>query len=460
MTAGIVLLLSGLTGTPDARAQDGIDGMRLLGRNEDEFAHMMDFHIVGDYAYASVGLGQGLQTYDISDPTNPVRTSAGGFPGWRAWAQGDTLFNFCHENGVQLFDISGGAAVLLDTYNPSDPLIYYEGGVRVGNFLFVAAHQEGIQILNVGPGGPSLISSISLADNACWNVTVSGGYLYVANGRFGLSVVDLSGPSEIATLQLPGLANDIELSGQTAFLSLAAEGVASVDISDPSNPIFLDRVETFGNAFSMGRVGDILAVGSYPYVERFDVSDPHSLTRAGWDATKVYAMGADAGALSSGDTVIVVADWRGMGVYGPEPDPNGDIEVYPLRLDFGEVTAVASRDTTVRVRNNGAGTLQVASIVTPSGISVNPTAFTVDPGGFQLVTVTASGLIPLRDEIRYVSNDPDESAFVQYVYKNNASFPQAGSLAPDFTLLGTDGNWHTLSDYRGRVIYLEFGATW
>jgi len=47
------------------------------------------------------------------------------------------------------------------------------------------------------------------------------------------------------------------------------------------------------------------------------------------------------------------------------------------------------------------------------------------------------------------------------IYKNNAAtFPQVGSEAPDFTLLGTDGQPHTLSDYRGRVIYLEFGAAW
>ena len=171
-------------------------------------------------------------------------------------------------------------------------------------------------------------------------------------------------------------------------------------------------------------------------------------------------MGADAGILTSGDTVIAVADWRGMGVYAPEPDPSGDIEVYPLRLDFGEVTALALRDTTVRVRNNGAGSLQVNSITTPSGITVNPSAFSLGPGETQLVTVTASGTSPVRDRIRYHSDDPDEGGFVQYVYKNNPSFPQPGPVASDFTLLGTDGEWHSLSDYRGRVVYLEFGASW
>lgn len=181
---------------------------------------------MGDYAYASVGLGSGLQSYDISDPTNPIRVGALGFKGWRAWAQGDTIFSFCHDNGVQLFDISGGAAALLDGYDPSEPLIHYEGGVCVGDYLFVAAHQEGIHILDIGSESTSFLTSITLADNACWNVTKSGSYLLVANGRFGLSVVDLLTLSEVATLPLPGLTSDIESSGQTVFLSLLAEGIA------------------------------------------------------------------------------------------------------------------------------------------------------------------------------------------------------------------------------------------
>jgi thiol-disulfide isomerase/thioredoxin len=38
--------------------------------------------------------------------------------------------------------------------------------------------------------------------------------------------------------------------------------------------------------------------------------------------------------------------------------------------------------------------------------------------------------------------------------------PMAGQVAPDFELTDFDGNRHRLSDYRGKVVYINFWATW
>lgn len=35
-----------------------------------------------------------------------------------------------------------------------------------------------------------------------------------------------------------------------------------------------------------------------------------------------------------------------------------------------------------------------------------------------------------------------------------------GTVAPDFTLSDTDGNMHTLSDYHGKVVIVNFWTTW
>ena len=460
-TALLAAVLSGGWGADDVRAQIGIDGMRLLGRNDSEFAHMMDFHMVGDIAYASVGLGSGLQAYDVSNPMSPTRVASTGLPAWRAYATGDTLFSFCHASGVQMYDISAPSPSLMGAHNPVDALISYEEGVRVGDVLYVAAHQDGMHLLDLASvSAPDWIASFQLENNACWSVVHHDGYLFIANGRFGLSVVDLDGLDEVATLDLPGLASDIELSddGANAFIALASEGVASVYIGNPLAPSLNAIAPTLGNAFTMGRVGNHLAVGSYPFAERYDVSDPLNPVRAGWDATKVYAMGADAGVTSGGDTVMVIADWRGMGVYAPEDDPQGDIEVFPTRLDFGNV--VTTKDTTMVVRNTGAGDLEVTSTQTPSGISVTPESFTLDPGEQQLVTVEASGGSATFSTIDFISDDPDEPISRTQVYKNNAGFYNVGAPGFNFNLFGTDDQYHTLADQLGKVVFLEFGASW
>lgn len=38
--------------------------------------------------------------------------------------------------------------------------------------------------------------------------------------------------------------------------------------------------------------------------------------------------------------------------------------------------------------------------------------------------------------------------------------PGAGSPAPDFSLLDVNGKTHRLSDYEGKVILLNFWASW
>jgi hypothetical protein len=442
-----------------ARAQTGIDGITRLGTNTDEFAHVMSFEMRGDRGYCAVAGVPGTQTYDVSTPANPTRVSSVGAACWRVKVEGDSLFSFCHFNGVQLFDITAGLPVLESSYNPANLDVAYAGGVRAGSRLYVAALQTGVVVLQIGGGGLTFDTSFGLADNDCWDVETSGSSLFVANGEHGLSVVDVSGvPTEVATLALGGLANDIVLAGTTAFLSLAAGGVAAVDVSTPTNPVLLDTATTLGNAFSMGVEGDRLAVGSYTYLELFDVSDPSNLVRSGWEQTPLWAMGADIGVNASGDTLIVVADWTGMHVYAPEPDAAPDIALHPDRVDFGAVSGSSDRD--VEVRNNGSAGLDVSSVLTPAGFSVSPGAFNVPPGGTQIVTVSASGVHPVQDAISFLSNDPDEGALDLRVYQNNTSFPQVGSVAPDFTLPGTDALTHQLADYRGRVVFLEFGANW
>ncbi|MDH4210779.1 MAG: hypothetical protein OEV79_04960 [candidate division WOR-3 bacterium] len=438
--------------------QAGFDNLEYLGHNEQTPAHIVDVEIVGNWAYVVDGYSTGLELYDISDPINPLRVFASGPAAWRCTASGDTLlFAFCRRSGVTIWDISGpGMPLLLGQYDPPGTLEALEGGVLVDSILYCAAHQNGIYAVSVVDlQNPYKVGEFALDSSAAWNVVVIDSFLYVANGLHGLLVIGLEGGLHpVSTLSLPGVANDINTLGNILAVSLGSEGLAAIDITEPYDPVICDTISTGGCVWGAGTIDSTIICGSWRIMELFDVTDPYNIVAAGWENTKTWAHGADI----RSDSLIVVADWRGISCYKIGADPGPDIDVYPQTVDFGVVSTTA--ETLGIIRNTGMSTLNVGSISAPSGILINPNSFFVLPGDSQVVTVTASGPGSAYGGITYHSNDPDEPDKIQGVYKNNTSFPQAGSTAPDFTLLGSDNNYHTLSQYHGKVVFLEFGGAW
>jgi hypothetical protein len=398
-----------------------------------------------------------LELYEISDPSNPNRTFNTGPNAWRTRIYNDSLlFLFCRQEGLRLLNISGTSPVLLGGYDPSGNMEALEGGVLVGDTIYCATHQYGIYLISiVYPSSPQRVGIFPLDSSAAWNIEAKDSFLFVANGRFGLKVLGLAGGiHNVANLPLPGLANDIVLKENIAVISLGVDGLATIDISNPHNPILLDTISTDGCVWGIGITNNLVIAGSWRVMELFDISVPDNIVRIGWDNTKTWAHGADI----REDSIIAVADWRGMSCYKVGVDLGPDIDIYPQVIDFGPVSD--AQEIQVIVRNTGSGILNVTSVTTPSGIAVNPNSFQIQAGDSQIVAVTASGTNSVQNNITYISNDPDESSKTQEVYKNNTGFPQYGSLAPDFTLAGTDGQNHTLSDYRGKVVFLEFGGAW
>jgi len=440
-------------------ARADVDNLRFVGRNEVNRNHEMDAEIVGNRAFIACGFNQGAEAYDISNPANPRRTWLSNGPNcWRLRACGDTwLFAFCRREGVVLYDISDPDTVVrLGQYDPPGTREALEGGALVGSMLYTAAHQNGIYAIDFSnPASPQKTGVLSLEPSQAWNVETRDSFLFVANGRQGLTVVGLTGGMHVAArLDLPGCANDIVMNGGVAAMSLGAGGLAVVDVGRPHDPLLTDSIATEGCAWGIGNTGSLVICGSWRVLEAFDMSDPASIQRVGWDNTHTWAHGADL----RDDSLIVVADWRGMSCYRLGPDAGPDIDVVPELVDFGEVSA--TRETTVVVRNTGSVALSVTQTVGPGGIAVAPQTYTVPPGDSQVLVVTASGSGQVRGVVRLRCNDADETLKTFRVYKNNTAYPQAGSVAPDFTLTGLDGREHSLSDYRGKVVYLAFGASW
>lgn len=95
------------------------------------------------------------------------------------------------------------------------------------------------------------------------NVDVSGNYAYVAAGSTGLQVVDVSdkrAPRVVAALDTPGNANDVRIVGNLAYVADGASGLQIISIVNPLAPVLVGFVDTPGTAF------DIAAAGATCYV--------------------------------------------------------------------------------------------------------------------------------------------------------------------------------------------------
>ena len=84
------------------------------------------------------------------------------------------------------------------------------------------------------------------------NVKVAGNYAYVAAGSAGLVVVDITNrktPFIAATLSLPGgYARDIRLETGIAYVAAGAIGLQVVDIRNPQSPSVIGSLDTAGDA--------------------------------------------------------------------------------------------------------------------------------------------------------------------------------------------------------------------
>jgi len=255
---------------------------------------------------------------------------------------------------------------------------YSSSNLAVANFGavdgLVFAGSDGVATVTVSNNGftappvqvivtsfaPTALSFLSIPGFAN-NVDVSGNFAYVAAGAAGLQVVDVTdrrSPHIVGSLDTPGNANDVRVVGNRAYVADGSAGLQIIDVSNPANPILLGALDTAGEA------NDVVVVGNRAYVadgptglKIIDVSNPQAPVLLGTLDTPGTARGVDV----SGNIAVIAdgATVRTVDVSNPaNPTALGSVSV----ADARDLTV----DGNIAYVADFSGSLRVISFTTPT----------------------------------------------------------------------------------------------
>jgi len=180
-----------------------------------------------------------------------------------------------------------------------------------------------------------------------YGVAVSGNYAYVANGRHGLRVIDVSTPSspaEVGSLDTPGIAFGVAVSGGYAYVAAGyVSGLWVIDVSTPSSPIEVGFFETLGIARGVAVSGShafvtvtkegLLQVEDSTGLLVIDVSDPSSPIEVGY-----YDIPEVAGSVTMTGRYAYVTEWARMDIFDPSGCPGFLPQLPAPRRPTGRLT--------------------------------------------------------------------------------------------------------------------------
>ncbi len=191
----------------------------------------------GDYLYVA-GFYAGLITIDVANPESPAVLSAVDTDGKAV--------------GV---DVSG------------DGLVAY-----------VADSSKGVVVYDLlNPANPVLSFTVLTSSDA-YDVVLNGNYLYVADGKHGLRVYDVSNknvaPALVTTINTDGIARKVILNDSTLLLADGNKGIKVFDISNPGNPDLISSYDTSGDAEDVATLGNhVVVADSYAGMAIIDFSN-------------------------------------------------------------------------------------------------------------------------------------------------------------------------------------------
>lgn len=216
---------------------------------------------------------EGLLTADVSDPTNPVTI-------------GVTLFASSVDyielsENLAIVILSDASVVILDATNPSSLVVlsslqFSETVISAtvsGSQLIISTYWS-LEFYSIeNPIQPVFEYSLDTPMDPSHSA-VYGQYLYIANGSYGLQVVDLTGvPAIINSVELDGFSRYVNIHHGYAYVASHASAHI-LDLDSPGDPQLVASVQTEDSWRSVALYDNILYLVGYHNCDIYDVSVP------------------------------------------------------------------------------------------------------------------------------------------------------------------------------------------
>jgi len=302
------------------------------------------------------------------------------------------------------------------------------------------------------------------------SVAVSGDTAFVAAGSAGLQVVNLSpdrtAPKIATSLAIPGNANYVAVAGNIAYLAMGTSGLATVDVTNPLAPKLLGTIGLAGNALDVVPRGTIAYVANGSSLVLVDVTNPasmailKSLPLAGtiWgvdvDADRHLAAVAAGG---SGLDLIDVTNPAAPAVLGSVI--TGDARGTAIRGDFVIVADQANSMTSVSIANRATPVVvsrtplslggRLNDIRLSGNFALGGDVFFVN--GIPIVDITNPGVLQPRAILNFTARDDntmgiDVDANYAYIATEHSNLSRGGSVGDSRLYIG---QYLALQDNKG-----------
>ncbi len=170
----------------------------------------------------------------------------------------------------------------------------YEVSVQ-GGFAYIADGASGLQIIDVSTSSnPTLVGTYNTPEDAR-GVTVVGNLAYVADGGSGLQILDISNPISpffVGSYDTSGFAYAVAVLTNLAYIADGDSGLQIIDVSNPSSPFLVGAYDTPGNAFDVDVGGNLAFIADQGFgLQIIDASIPSSPSLTGNYDTPNFSWG-------------------------------------------------------------------------------------------------------------------------------------------------------------------------